>query len=247
MLICVTGGRCTHQIDFQALACRPGSFLTLRPGQVQRFDSGLDWQGWLVLFRPEFLLPLKALIAVDDLETYGSLEALPVALSLSSKEHRAIVCSIVQMSDDATLRAPPKQVDGLLRHQLYALLMRLHLFQRGSAGSNQAIYASFHRFRQFRQLVEKELTRKHRVDDYARMMRCSPKSLSRASSDVVGMAAKQYLAGRIALEAKRLLAHTTLSVASVSDQLGFDEPTNFIKFFRRTVGQPPGEFRRRQQ
>ncbi len=243
MLICVTRGRCTHMIDFDTVACRPGSLLTLRPGQVQRFDTASDWNGWLVLFRPEFLLPLKALIAIDDLQTFGSLEALPVSLSLSRDQHAAIVRCIVQMSNDARLRAPSKQLAGLMRHQLYALLMRLHLFQHGRASSKEAMPVNLQRFRRYRQLVEREFPRLHRVANYARLLGCSAKSLSRASLDVVGMAAKEFLAERIALEAKRLLAHTELPVSVVADQLGFAEATNFVKFFKRAAGCPPGEFR----
>jgi AraC-like DNA-binding protein len=48
------------------------------------------------------------------------------------------------------------------------------------------------------------------------------------------------------LEAKRLLAYTTLPIALIGDRLGFDDPTNFVKFFKREAGCTPGEFRRRQ-
>jgi AraC-like DNA-binding protein len=45
------------------------------------------------------------------------------------------------------------------------------------------------------------------------------------------------------LEAKRLLVHTSLPVSVIANRLGFDEPTNFVKFFRREVQKSPGEFR----
>jgi AraC-like DNA-binding protein len=35
-------------------------------------------------------------------------------------------------------------------------------------------------------------------------------------------------------------------VATIGDQLGFDEATNFVKFFRREAGLTPGAFRARQ-
>ena len=48
------------------------------------------------------------------------------------------------------------------------------------------------------------------------------------------------------LEARRLLVHTLLPVATISDQLGFEEATNFVKFFRRETGLTPGAFRTAQ-
>ena len=44
-------------------------------------------------------------------------------------------------------------------------------------------------------------------------------------------------------EAKRLLAHTDMPVYLIAVSLGFDEATNFAKFFRREVRRAPGEFR----
>jgi AraC-like DNA-binding protein len=81
--------------------------------------------------------------------------------------------------------------------------------------------------------------------EYASQLGCSEKSLNRATRTVVDMSAKALLLGRIVLEAKRLLAHSTSPVAVIAADLGFDEPTNFVKFFRRETGMTPGGFRGR--
>jgi AraC-like DNA-binding protein len=38
-----------------------------------------------------------------------------------------------------------------------------------------------------------------------------------------------------------------MPVSSIAEKLGFDEATNFSKFFRREVGCTPAEFRRLQR
>ncbi len=60
---------------------------------------------------------------------------------------------------------------------------------------------------------------------------------------VAGQAAKAMLSERIALEAKRQLVHTQLSVQDIAFTLGFDEATNFVKFFKREAGITPALFR----
>ncbi|HBO3969060.1 TPA: hypothetical protein ACSPKT_003161 [Pseudomonas aeruginosa] len=55
------------------------------------------------------------------------------------------------------------------------------------------------------------------------------------------MTAKAYLSARIALQARRLLAHTDETVAAIA------EPSNFVQFFKREVGQMPEAFRRAQR
>jgi AraC-like DNA-binding protein len=71
------------------------------------------------------------------------------------------------------------------------------------------------------------------------------RTLTRASLAVTGRTAKQVVDDRVALEARRLLACTTLSVAEVGRRLGFPEPTNFGRFFHRELGLSPGAFRAR--
>ena len=62
--------------------------------------------------------------------------------------------------------------------------------------------------------------------------------------DGAGVKAKAYIDARINLDAKRLLAQTAMPIARIGDQIGFDEATNFVKFFKREVGCAPGAFRR---
>jgi AraC-like DNA-binding protein len=74
-------------------------------------------------------------------------------------------------------------------------------------------------------------------------MGCSVRTLTRACLAVTGRTAKQVVDDRVALEARRLLACTSLSVAEVGRRLGFPEPTNFGRFFHREAGLSPGAFR----
>lgn len=59
------------------------------------------------------------------------------------------------------------------------------------------------------------------------------------------MTAKRVIVERILLEAKRLLAHSQLPVASISHQLGFDEAPNFVKYLKRETGTTPNQLRAR--
>ncbi|MES1264137.1 MAG: helix-turn-helix domain-containing protein [Variovorax sp.] len=47
----------------------------------------------------------------------------------------------------------------------------------------------------------------------------------------------------MALEAQRLLVYSVATAVAIGEQLGFGEPTNFTKFFRRLVGATPEAFR----
>ncbi len=247
VLLYVTEGRCTHMVDFETLACRRGTLLVLSPGQIQRFDAkSTDWEGWLVIFRPEFLPARATTTVISDQDTFYQLADLSVHRTLSGSEQEAVAEHLKRMALDARLRTNTNALHSLLRHQLLALVIRLHLIQAKDGRASSARPVLLQRFKRYRLAVEHELHRLHRVADYAKHIGCSQKSLQRATLEVAGVSAKNFLSQRIALEAKRLLAHTDQPISVIADKLGFDEATNFVKFFRREAGVAPGDFRRRQ-
>lgn len=244
-LICVTQGTCSQLVDFEPIRCAPGSLLVLRPGQTHQFGRDEDWDGWNLLFRPEFVLPVSS--ATRSLKLTVDLERLPDHLALRGKELRTVTRAIEQMRADALLEAPIDDVNALLRHQLHALLARLCILQGQHQGQQPVMSPALQRFQRFQQLVEEQFAQWHQVADYADRLGYTEKSLTRAVAASMGMTAKAFIAARVVLEAKRLLVHTDLPVATVAEKLGFDEATNFGKFFRREVGSTPAAFRRQQR
>ena len=241
-LICVTEGDVTQLVDFQPVVCSAGSLLVLRPGQVHSFGSDEGWDGWMVLFRGEFL-PSETQTTADLLPALG-LDRLPDHLALSAADFHAVSEVITRMQLDATIESVPKDVHALLRYQLCALLMRLTILQDRQVGAPDARTPGVQRFARFRKLVEQNYAGWHQVSAYAAALACTEKSLTRAALEATGQSAKSVIATRIALEAKRLLVHTDRPIYLIAEGLGFEEATNFAKFFRREAGCTPIAFRR---
>lgn len=244
-LVLVTQGTCTQVVDFEPIRCAPGSLLVLRPGQAHNYGHDDDWDGWNVLFRPEFVLPVSS--ATRSLTLAVDLERLPDHLALRGKELRTVTRAIEQLSADAQLEAPLDDVNALLRHQLHALLTRLCILNGRQQGQAPLMSPALQRFQRFQQLVEERFAQWHRVADYSDRLGYTEKSLTRAVTATTGKTAKSFIAARVVLEAKRLLVHTDLPVATIAEKLGFDEATNFGKFFRREAGGTPAAFRQQQR
>lgn len=244
-LVCVTQGECTQVVDFKSISCVPGSLLVLRPGQAHNYGRDDDWDGWNVLFRPEFVLPVSP--APRDLRPAVDLDRLPEHIVLSGNELRTVTDSIQQMREDSLIDGPLDDLHALVRHQLYALLARLSILQGRQRARESIISPTLQRFKRFQQLVDERFAQWHQVADYASQLGYTEKSLARAVTAAMGTTAKAFIAARINLEAKRLLVHTDLRVATIAEKLGFEEATNFSKFFKREGGYTPAEFRRRQR
>lgn len=241
-LLLVTHGECRHSLDFEPLPCTAGSVVAVRPSQAQRFDLASAWGGWIVIYTPEFLLPGRAR---TDRDAADRPQELPAHLRLDAPELTTMTARVTQLRADTALDAATPLLSRLLRHQLHALLIRLAVAHDRQTMPAARPSSARLRFERFRTLLEDRFAAWHQVGPYADTLGCSEKTLTRACVEAAGRPAKAFIAARINLEARRLLAHTALTVASITDQLGFEETTHFVKFFRREIGVTPGEFRRR--
>jgi len=93
--------------------------------------------------------------------------------------------------------------------------------------------------------LEKRFKKYRSINRYASELSIPVNRLNKASFQTIGKSPKQLIDERILLEAKRLLAHSTLSIKEIAFELGFDEPTNFIKYFRKHNHITPAEFRQK--
>ena len=243
-LVCVTQGVCTQVVDFESVSCTTGSLLLVRQGMAHSFGADEDWDGWLVLFRPEFLLP-SSLIEVSQTGV-TDLDGLPTHLVPAETEAAAVTLAIARMHDDTRMGAVAEDMHALLRYQLCALLMRIRIIHGQNEARGATRNRASQRFKEFELLVEKHFAAWHQASQYAERMGCSEKSLARATMDSVGMNPKAFISARIALEAKRLLAHTELSISEIAESIGFNDLSNFVKFFKREAKCTSMEFRRRQ-
>ncbi|GIF09139.1 helix-turn-helix transcriptional regulator [Actinoplanes siamensis] len=233
-LVLTSTGPLHADVDFTSHLAGPGTLLWLRPGQAVRFDPGdppADTAA--VVFRPGLFGPeeLPGLFP-DDPDG-------PARTPLALDDPAAFRAAMDHLAADAT--GPPGRVAAaLLRHQLAALLLRIRLLDGTGHDPGNVESRTFERFRR---RLEEGYPASRRVEDYAAELGCSVRTLTRASLAVAGRTAKQVVDDRVALQARRLLAATGLSVAEVGRTLGFAEPTNFGRFFHRETGLSPGHFR----
>ena len=241
VLMLVESGRCQPVVDYTTLTCKRGMLVLVRPNQAFVFDLSPGWEGWIAIFRPDYLAS-----SVSDQGTDfflgEEIQELPVCTVLSEPSRQIISSMLKLMREDSRGSGSHLLINALLRSQLKSLILRL-LMSSEKADISEIGSRLSTRFKRFRLLVEKKYTAEHKLSFYAEQLGCTVKSLSRATHAITGNSAKEYLAARINLEAKRLLTHTQMPISMISHYLGFDEPTNFVKFFRRSSSVAPSEFR----
>ncbi|MFE0520890.1 helix-turn-helix domain-containing protein [Streptomyces sp. NPDC058954] len=235
-LLTLTRGTLRHAVDFTAHTLEPGSWLWVRPGQVQQWGDLTHAEGTLILFRQDFLDPATITGAhVEDPHA-------PVLRRPLPEDAEALRLAVGHLVAEfhALGHLPLEIHTAALRHLLAVLVLRLdHLTVPVGSPARQpdATYL------RFRDAVETDYTRTRRVEDYAQALGYSARTLSRATLAAAGVGAKEFIDRRVVLEAKRLLAHSDQSAARIADRLGFSSATHFSKYFHQRTGRTPIAFR----
>lgn len=226
ILILMGSDKGSHAVDFVEIEARKGRMIHVRPGQVQVWNTKDDFEATVVLAQA---MSTSAKPWFSGHASYCDLE--PGALAVAKSLVDALTYQQNRFSGDAPgTDFMVSMFDGLSA-----------LFDQASDTRETSEFPPA--YTEFRDAIEQDLTR-HDVVDYARELGYSPRTLTRACQRATGQSAKRVLADRLVLEAMRLLAHTDLTAAAISSQLGFSEPTNFTKFFVSNTGVTPSAFRK---
>lgn len=232
LLVLYIAGQGSEEIDFVKITCRPGTVLQVYPGQVLRYLSIDQAEAHLILFKPEFLLPES-----ETLQPFNS------HLQLNPRQLVSFQRTFEALQSEYTNSDGSQLSENILRHQLMALLLQLTRLNKANLLESELSNKQQTLLHQFQKALEQGFMQSRTVQDYADELNCSARTLNRATQQLTGSSAKQLIDERVTLEAKRLLAHTPLSIAEIASRLNFSESTNFVKFFRHRTGQLPGAFR----
>lgn len=236
-------GTATHLVDFNPVQVQPNTMIFLDEGQVHGFDKKGGFDGKVILFTDSFFCQhesdrefLRSTVLFND---WLSIPKLQVA-----DQHEPFSALLSQMETELSKGNDAFQAE-ILRNLLRNFLLHAERERRNQNVTEVRKGADHDHLLQFKELVESQFLEQKKVSYYARQMHITEKRLNGATSRILGKSPKQFIDDRVVLEAKRLLAHTTKNVKEIGFELGFEEPTNFIKYFKRHYGGTPLDCRER--
>jgi len=131
---------------------------------------------------------------------------------------------------------------GIIRSELHILITKLFRFKsQHDPLLNDRKY--LREFIEFQALVEKNASISTKVKDYAKQMGLSTKTLNNITRSIVNKSAKAFVDEISTKQIKRLLINTELSIKEIAYRVGFEETTNFYKYFKRQIDLTPEAFR----
>ncbi len=98
-------------------------------------------------------------------------------------------------------------------------------------------------FQEAQEIVEQEFGSDLSLDDIARRVASSRRQLQRAYAEIGNTTFREALTAVRMRRAAELLAGGRMSVREVAGRVGYRQPAQFAKAFRRATGAAPSEYR----
>jgi AraC family transcriptional activator of pobA len=230
-------GKGNHIIDFVPHKVGNNCVFIMRPGQVHQLELKAGSTGYLMEFNMEFY-HLSDRGTSQVLRKATATNSCKVGKTSFGKLH-SILDYIYQEYKDANVG-----YNEVIRAQLDIFFIEFlrNRQQSDPSAANSNSYEQ-ERMDEFRELIEKHVASKKQVSDYAEMLNLSAYQLSAITKGILAKTPSDVINEYIILEAKRHLLATTDQVNQVAWHLGYEDPSYFIRFFKKHTGTSPDAFR----
>ena len=237
-VLAVKNGSGIHEIDFIEYRVQSHSVFILRPGQVHKLELTADTTGFLLEFNLSFYQP-KNTIAEHRWKKASSKNYCEVEAARFKRlhTHLATIFHEYSLKQEGYIEAIKANLD------LFFIEYIRQSKNPNSIAKSENGYIQ-ERFEELVRLLETNIVSMKNVSDYANLLSLSPYQLNSIAKTSVGRTVSDLINDQIILEAKRHLIATPAQVKEVADQLGYEDPSYFIRFFKKHTGQSPDAFRK---
>jgi len=222
---------------------RPRSIHFIFPGMINVVEqSSDDFELYMVLFSRDFFADMYLKDAVLESILDQAPDFPPISLL---KEEMFI--KIKALFDD--MHEEYKQQQRFHLKLIQSMLMQMfylsgRIFQDELQAQPVIASRGYQLVQQYKKAVDENFMEQRTVQWYADKLFVSAGYLGEIVKKETGETAIKIIHRRIYLEASYLLNYSQLSVKEISDQLNFDTPSHFSRFFKQFAGFAPSALKK---
>jgi AraC family transcriptional regulator, transcriptional activator of pobA len=234
-------GKGEHFNDFEVYKIETPTIVCVSPGQVHFWENKESLRGPMICFTQEFAEKYASADYSLLQHRFWFPAGNPPVIPVSKEQARDIAMLLDEIQRE--FKAGAEGSDRIVRLLLQLILLKMNrLYLAGNVTQGSRREAEL--VRNFLVKLEHNLGVASSVSSYAALLSVSPETLSETVKKETGKTPGTLIRERVLLEAKRLLLHTSLNVSEIAYQLLFKDPSYFNRFFRRSTGNTPAEFRK---
>jgi AraC family transcriptional regulator, transcriptional activator of pobA len=238
----LSGGSGYHIIDSNRYRIEPPCIFFMTPGQTHKLELSNDIDGFIFLFAPDFyLLNQVNKNKLLSFPFFHSVTRQNPPLYLTHEDDHQFIrtlfyrgCSVVKNDKN------PEEIIRSLLDLILLTCNQLYPREPLTLPNNKGHIL----VKKFMLLIEENFNKNLNVADYADKLAMSANHLTQIVKQITGKTTIEILQERNILEIKRLLLYTNLSITEIALKMNFSDQSYFSKYFKKTTGQTPLEFRR---
>jgi len=234
-------GEGNHFIDFDTCDIKKGDILFIGKNQVHSWQKQRTCDGYILLFTERFLYENQ--IQFNDLAyeyPFNSIIYNPITSIPDSEIFDTFLALIELINNEYSL------VKNNIRQELLQTLLGTFIVKVQSQLSREERRSdkeSKEQFIQLQKAIDQNIEHTRSATDYVNMLGTTYHQLNSTVKRITNKSLKVFIDGSLILNAKRSLCDKANNISEIAFMLGFDEPTNFTKFFKKHSQQTPKQFR----
>mgnify|MGYP001224386958 CR=1 FL=1 len=240
LFIYIEQGCGTHMVDFEEYAFSPGSLLFIQREQVQSFDFSSKPKGKILLFTQSFLDQLHANMRLPNY-TPTHLNNHHTPLFQLDKVTNTRCNTLI--NELITETAHPQSDPLIIMYLFSSLSLILHRLKPETRHDKLSKQQSI-RLSQFLNLLFVHYRKTRDANWYSRQINTTYKTLNQVCKIATDLTAKQLIDAYTIIEIKRRLVVSNATTSQMAYDFGFEDASNFVKYFKKHSGLTPSQFQK---
>jgi len=237
-LIYFTKGSGRHFIDFNWYPVRKNTLVYLAKEQVNAFDFSTDLKGYCMVFTEEFFVSCFSNLTEDFVFRLFNPQLFSPILQIPKESDFVDYFNLLRKEFNSKKSFNQNEIIKSLLTILISKAENIKQNQSKSFKDSSKLLV----FQKFNSLLENHYTESRNASFYANKLAVTYKHLNSICKELMNKTAKSIIDDFIVLQAKRKLINSDIKSTQLAYNLGFEDPTNFTKYFKKLTGLTPKSF-----
>lgn len=215
----------------------------ISPGQVSKWQMNeiqSDALSYFLVFKPEFLtLPQGIYSFFETFPFFNNYTVPHFKLTKNQKSKFINILQKIYQEYNKGEEGSSEIIKSYLTIFLFEAKRELEFSKDVSYLRTRAEEITY----KFENLIKETRHKREPIKFYADQLNLSSIYLSECVKKITHKTAKQIINEYVILEAKSLLKYSTKSISEIAFSLGFDDNSNFVKYFKKQTGITPKKFK----
>ncbi|MFT2110621.1 AraC family transcriptional regulator [Marinomonas sp. 2405UD68-3] len=239
-IIIITDGQGVHSIDFNQFQIEKGRVLMINKGQIHAFDLVHKPKGKLIIFTDTFIDKVATAINLQIFSPTYFISSNLQGFTLSTRQESTLLELISLLNIELEIDTPNIE---FLQTLFTSMLLKI-TEARPNIYRNPMNPLQTRCFERFIGTLNETFTQTRDAHYYAHLLGITYKTLNKICKLATNRTAKQLIDAHTILEAKRRLSIDNYQIQQLAEYLGFDEPSNFVKYFKKHTLMTPSQFKK---